>query len=208
MKAFVRAAAVALVLAAGAAQAQQQPQAPRPDTLFREIEADTLAAILRASGMTDVTARDQREAAPLVDFKGRGGLQINSRLLNCQRGNHPTRCQAIAFQICWNRQEFGRDLPDATAMNTYNLTRLAGWAILDGRGNEPRVCMRHAQVVSAGATAGNLAQNAQAVVAFAEAFRRQFPAGGATPAPATPATPAPAAEQPATPAPATPAPAQ
>ncbi len=90
--------------------------------------------------MTDVTRGISAKPRRSSTSRGVVGLQINSRLLNCQRGNHPTRCQAIAFQICWNRQEFGRDLPDATAMNTYNLTRFAGWAILDGRGNEPRVC--------------------------------------------------------------------
>jgi hypothetical protein len=198
MKAIVRAAAFALVFAAGSAAAQ--PAAPRPDTVFREIEADTFAAIMRASGMTDVTVRDQREETPIVDFKARNGVEVSSRLVNCQRGNHPTRCRVIAFSVCWTRAQFGRDLPDPAALNTYNVPRLAGWAVLDPRGTEPRVCMRHAHVVQAGSTAANMAQSVTTFVAFIETFRRQFPAQGAQPAPAQPAP----AQTPATPAPATP----
>lgn len=194
-----------LILSAGAAAAQP---APRPDQIFNQLQASELVSILNVQapqGMnfTGVSISDASAQSPTVRFTSNGAPPVtaNARLVNCAVvANQPTRCRAISYSVCWTRTEFGRDLPDAAAINTINLNRVAGWLALDTRGTEPRLCFRHAHSIRNGVVAVNIRGSAIDFVNFANAARR--PPGQA----AAPATPAPAPSTPATPpaAPATP----
>jgi hypothetical protein len=187
-----------LILTAGAAAAQT---APRPDQQFTTLQATDLVAILNVQapqGMnfTGVTVSDASAQAPTVRFTSNGNPPVtaSARLVNCNVvANQPTRCAAISYSVCWTRAEYGRDLPDAAAINTINLNRVAGWLALDTRGTEPRICFRHAHSIRNGVVAVNIRGSAIDFVNFANAARRAPPqAAPATPAPATPPQAAPA----------------
>lgn len=148
--------------------------APDPDRVVSEVDADTLAALVRREGVPQVDVLERSGANPLVTFRDPAGLRVNAFLLDCRTQASRSYCKAIHYGVCWTASEMRRPLPTAEELNTFNRERFIGWAVRREVAGQQAVCIHHAQVVEGGATLRSVTENIMAYGAVVNLFRQAF----------------------------------